>query len=105
VSTASLDEKKEKERHARVRHPPLVLLPVLPVLPGTLGVVPRVAVEEHRAVEDGVPVGDERVRTGREGPDEALNPVGDIVCEGGDESVREGGRWIAKNEGRKKETH
>lgn len=104
MSTASLDEKKEKERHARVRHPPLVLLPVLPVLPGTLGVVPRVAVEEHSAVEDGVPVGNERVRTGRESPDEALNPVGNVVCEGGHELVREGRGRKREEEGRRKGT-
>jgi len=80
TSTSMYKGCEREEEDARVRHELLVPAPVVAVLARALDVVARVAVQEHRAVEQRIVVRDDRVRAGARAPDERLDPVGDVVC-------------------------
>lgn len=72
-----------EKRDSRVRHQLLVPRPVVSVLARTLGLIARVAVQQHRRVKDGVVVRDDGALAGRGTPDDGLDPVRDVVCAGG----------------------
>lgn len=79
LRTNSVSGETPRERDSRVRYELLVPDPVVAVLARTLGFVPRVPVQEHRRVEDGVVVRDDGALTRRSAPDDGLDPVRDVV--------------------------